>query len=563
MTPAGGARLPWFVGGLVTALYALSCATVVQAHNDSGEIVAVAHSFGVAHPPGFPTFTLFAGLWVRLLPWTSAFDLALLSALGGGVAAGCLVWLAGRLGASPWAAATAAVAWALMAETWKLHTVQEVVGLAHPMLALILAVCVRVREGGRWAPLALGLAAGLGFGVHPIVVFAAPVVLVALCRRERLRWRLATSAAGLALGLSSHAYFFVATGEPHWGGTETLAGIVGHALRENYGTLDLALGASGSRLDSLARYGRHLVVDGAGLLPGLVLAGAFATRRAHPERPLRFAVVASFALAAIAFPLAARIPDTPWWHEVAARFFPIGDLLGALLAALGLTRLAPLLHPRLRLALLASWLVVIGLLALPDGPTRGRHVIRGYGDDLLASLAPGALLIGQSDLDANVVWEAQVARGIRPDVTFVMQGLLPLGWYGDQVRQQTGYEHPEGKAGLRLLLAHALGAGRPVYVTKSLPPALQRQFAQVPEGIAWRIVPPGNVPPPAEVESRLTTFFESRAPLPSVLPWQRLRVVERDALERYAAPWLALEAIHRRMGNAAAADRIRKRLTSP
>ena len=33
---------------------------------DAGELAAVAHTFGVAHPTGYPLFTLLAGLWARL-----------------------------------------------------------------------------------------------------------------------------------------------------------------------------------------------------------------------------------------------------------------------------------------------------------------------------------------------------------------------------------------------------------------------------------------------------------------------------------------------------------------
>ena len=35
---------------------------------DSGELVAVAATGGVAHPPGYPLWTMLAGLWLRAWP---------------------------------------------------------------------------------------------------------------------------------------------------------------------------------------------------------------------------------------------------------------------------------------------------------------------------------------------------------------------------------------------------------------------------------------------------------------------------------------------------------------
>jgi len=49
---------------------------------DSGEFQLVAAGWGIAHPPGYPLYTLVGALWVHLLPWGSMFHrLNLLSSL--------------------------------------------------------------------------------------------------------------------------------------------------------------------------------------------------------------------------------------------------------------------------------------------------------------------------------------------------------------------------------------------------------------------------------------------------------------------------------------------------
>jgi 4-amino-4-deoxy-L-arabinose transferase-like glycosyltransferase len=99
------------------AVYAATAAPDVLPA-DAGEFQLVVARLGVAHPFGFPLYTMVGHLFVRLLPWgTPAYRLNLLS---GVLAAGTLVFMAratrlwaGRLGASPLVAVGSGLAAAL------------------------------------------------------------------------------------------------------------------------------------------------------------------------------------------------------------------------------------------------------------------------------------------------------------------------------------------------------------------------------------------------------------------------------------------------------------------
>ena len=238
-----------------------------------------------------------------------------------------------------------------------------------------------------------------------------------------------------------------------------------------------------------------------------------------PAKAVRRHSLATVLLAGVLFPSRFRAPDTAWWAEITSRFFPLCTLAACLLAA-GAVSWAmdrwPLRPNVWRLAG-AAWLAAVALVALPDGPSGGRDLVAGYADDLLASLPEGALLVGQSDLDGNAVWEAQLVRGQRPDVTFVMAKLLPATWYAAQVKERIGYAHPVGQAGLRLLFEHAKEQGRRVFVTQSIPEGLAGRWVGVPRGLAIEVVQAGSaMPPPAEVESALAQFYGDRALRPAV-----------------------------------------------
>src|SRR5687767_1875978 len=82
--------LAWLVGIAALILYAYSAAPgIVTFFDDSLEFQTVAPTFGIAHPTGYPLYTIVGGLWTRLLPTgTWAGRLNLFSALCGAITIG-------------------------------------------------------------------------------------------------------------------------------------------------------------------------------------------------------------------------------------------------------------------------------------------------------------------------------------------------------------------------------------------------------------------------------------------------------------------------------------------
>jgi len=159
---------------------------------DFGEFQLVAALLGVAHPPGFPLYTLMGHLFIRVLPWgTPAYQLNLMS---GALAAGTVVLVARatrlwarRLGASPLMALTSGLAAALALGTattfWAQATIANVripavffAVLALYALARFVAAA-KPREVDR-ALVILGLALGLGGGHYPPLAFICPLFII-------------------------------------------------------------------------------------------------------------------------------------------------------------------------------------------------------------------------------------------------------------------------------------------------------------------------------------------------------------------------------------------------
>lgn len=236
---------------LATSVYTLTAArTITWLHNgaDSGDLVTAAFTFGVAHPPGYPLYTLLAIPFARLPFVEAAHGVALLSAL----AAGASVYVLARAGAAlirplgsglalaavpPLAALTLAFGPAL----WSQATIAEVYALHLLFVSWIVWACV-TDDARHIRVAALGF--GLGMAHHLSILLLAPGAWIALgprrqgtrhhapcpfrpvcltaCHDTRALWLLFTP-------LIVYAYLpLAALGNPpvNWGNPATLDGFV-------------------------------------------------------------------------------------------------------------------------------------------------------------------------------------------------------------------------------------------------------------------------------------------------------------------------------------------------
>jgi hypothetical protein len=144
----------WLVGIMAFALYAYTAAPgIVTFFDDTLEFQTVAPTFGIAHPTGYPLYTILGGLWTRLLPFgTWAGRLNLFSALCAAIAVALVAVVAARLtpdrkGAPNIAAGiAAAIIYALGPVWWSQATVAEVYALHGLFVAAILTTTIGINK---------------------------------------------------------------------------------------------------------------------------------------------------------------------------------------------------------------------------------------------------------------------------------------------------------------------------------------------------------------------------------------------------------------------------------
>ncbi len=182
-------------GALLLAVYALTLAPSVTFW-DAGEFIAAAHGLGIPHPPGTPLYVAAARAWSALLPFRTAIETNLFSAVLTAAAGAIMAGLIARwLGRAAFGLAAAMCAGAMMS-VWASATETEVYAASLLLSVAMLAAAERagrplVGRETRAAPIALlGFLMALAPAVHLSALVAAPAAIVLAVRSHNgvTRW---------------------------------------------------------------------------------------------------------------------------------------------------------------------------------------------------------------------------------------------------------------------------------------------------------------------------------------------------------------------------------------
>ncbi len=538
------------LGLAALVLYVATLApTVATVFDDSLEFQVVLPSLGIAHPTGYPLYTLLGWAFSHLPIGDLAFRVNLLSALAGAASVGVLFLVARRLGSTRVAAATMSAVFALSSTWWSQATIAEVYTLHGLFVALVLYLTLSLDTPDRSSPstlrfprlVALAFLFGLSLTHHRTTLLLAPAVAVyvlwtdpGLLRRPR---DLALMAGAFLLPLLLYLYLPLrgqAVTSLDGAYTNTWQGFWRHVLASDYGAFfrDNPLA-----IDRPRDYPLRLFVSQIGLASlALGLAGWLRWRTA-PRRWTFLAIAfASTVMFAIGYQTADvdvfYLPATMIWlavaavgmtmvHEAAATWLAKrSSLSGGWLAVIDiLVVVAVLLQPA------STALRVLGAgvrpqacnetLAVGEAPAftpnrAGAWNVANCGRAILAlPLPPQATVVGLLG-ETTLLRYFQLADGLRPDVVPVTADAEPA----------------------RLAAVDtAMATGSPVYVTRELP-GLAERYSLTGEGPLVRVWPAGQAAPAALPQPIDVQFGDS------------LRLVGWDlaSLPARGADWLRLQA---------------------
>ncbi|HXP35631.1 MAG TPA: DUF2723 domain-containing protein, partial [Chthoniobacterales bacterium] len=190
MSILGGSDLKPWIGAVAVAtaagiLYFLTAARDIIV-GDSPELITAAVTLGVAHPPGYPLFTMLGHLF-SLLPFGAIpFRLNLLSVVCDALTIGVVYFTALRLTRSQLAAAVAALLLAINPTFWEWSLAAEVFPLNNLLAAVLILLLVAWHEQQERNGflIAAFFVAGLALTNHHTSVLLAPAFCFVLWQQR-------------------------------------------------------------------------------------------------------------------------------------------------------------------------------------------------------------------------------------------------------------------------------------------------------------------------------------------------------------------------------------------
>jgi hypothetical protein len=482
---------------LLAAVYFV-CATRWVLGGDDGEFATLFAEGGMAHPPGYAAYTL----WLRAFSWlpgTPAHGAALATALLAVAAAVVLYRAARAWGASAGASLCAVGVYALSPLALRYATQAEVFA-GH---ALLCASVVRLAAPApiRWRAPLVGLVFGLGAMNHHTLVLAAPLGLLALFREERRGRAFALAAAGFVVGLLPAIYLVWVSSHRGdrwvWGDASTIAGLISHLRRADYGSLSLA--AHGSGREPLAQWWALAKDVGLGLLVVPAFAALLMLARLKPRRDAVVWWITLILAGPVILGLFNLAPRGLALHIV-ERFHLMLEVLLVVPMALGLDAIAQRI-PRGQVAVAAALVVLAGARSVPTILDEHRPTVDRWARDTLAGLPADSVVLTTGDHRTFALLYAQRALGLRPDVVCINPKLLFYDWY--RARAVAGLHRAlpapaNGSVDTRALAQAVLDAGRPLFLTDVFSPAIPASFTTFPIGPVIRVLPSGTAAPSIE-----------------------------------------------------------------
>lgn len=395
-----------FVGTFAVYLY---CAYPALAPRDSADLALAALNLGVAHPPGYPLYSVLGRLWIELLPLGNpAYRLNILSALAGAGAVVC-VFAGIKRAAGFWPGMGAALSLAFSVSLWKFSLLSEMYSLH----ALFIAALVLLAEG---PPASImkrsrlsALLFGLGLVNHQSLILLLPPLL--FLWRAELKRKEVINARGFPLPIGELCFFFV-LGLALYGAVALRLRLLSLAwsviTRAEYGSLQLFGGFSRPLSEGLAgmllgHLATGLFLGGSSLIAAAACLGAWETFRRRLI--IGLAAFGGLALFGPLFFLMIRFDISNWVAQtVLEPAFIIPTLFLCVLGGIGL-KLLP--H---RVMISAALAAAIYPLWLHGSLLNHRDDFSAYDyiRDLRAALPPGSAAIvgGDTALFGLKYWES-------------------------------------------------------------------------------------------------------------------------------------------------------------
>lgn len=419
---------------------------------DGTEFITVIATGGVAHPSGYPLFTLLGKIFA-LIPFLNfPIKINLLSVFAGAstvvLASLIIVTLTGSLSAGIFGA----LLLALSSPFWLYSVTAEVFTLHTFLISLwILSAIYFLKNPNEKKALFLIFLLALNASNHHTASLLLPILLSLLVsKRKQVKYsRFFLLKVAFISGAGLLPYFYVPMaakmGPPiNWDNAINIKNFLHLFLRKDFGTTLLAPGnlSFTPKTSALDFYLYSLWQNSYLLLPVFAGAGIFWLKKSKDYLIL---ILGSFLLIGPFFMIISRLKIASINQEGAIERFALApNLFLAILAGCGFAFIVSKLPKQLKIswsALIGALLVLIFLINFPVGNQRKNDFYLKYSEEILKNLPEGAVFITTGDTSDNGINYLTLVAKQRQDIKIITLPKTPGAWY----REQLYKKYPELK----------------------------------------------------------------------------------------------------------------------
>lgn len=434
---------------------------------DGGELIAAATTGGIAHPPGYPLYTMIGKLFSFIPMSNIAWRLNLLSAVLNSASAVFVYLILYSITMMLLPSLIGALFLSFSAVFWKYSHVAEVFPLNNLFVAVLIYVLilwskntsVSSKKGkeetnessSSWILYSWAFLFGLSLTNHLTIIFVFPAFIYFIFSQQRSVFRPSVLFRGFVfflLGLLPYVYLPVAASfKPYlnWDNCETFSGFIRIITRGDYGTFILSPTGinQSSPVFQMPIYLKSLLNEFS--VAGFVL-GLLGMWRLYRKNAMLFIFFASgFILSGIIFLMVGNMDiNKPSFYAVNSRFHMMPGIFFALFIGFGVEMLFAALDIFLKNNALSMRMAGFFVLLLPfvlavlnynKADQRWNTLPYEYGKNALLGLPQNAVLIATGDTYLGVIDYLHLTLGMRPDIKIVEEK-VKYSWYVKQVRKR-------------------------------------------------------------------------------------------------------------------------------
>lgn len=537
---------------------------------DTPELITAAATWGIAHAPGYPLFTMLGHLFSLIPLGPIPFRVNLLSVVCDSLTVGVVYLIAIRLVRSRIAAAVTALALAVNPVFWEWSLAAEVFPLNNLLAATLILLLVMWHDEPQRTGFLIGafFVAGLALTNHQTIVLLAPAFCFVLWRQRTVLFvRRGVVVLGVfvfLLGLLPYGYVLWASAHHpvySWGNVSSFQDLIRLIARRSYGSTQLVNTPGYTGGPAWPRLAALFVSFG--WLSGLLIcAGAIEAYRSRRWYFWFTLIALVFAGPFFVWITNLNLSTAPSALFVLQRFFLLPLVALAPLTAFGVLLITEIMARclpsmsifSLRLTAAACLMAIVGVVfANYRHVDQSRNFIaRQFGEDVFALAQPHSILVASGDAFAFPLIYLQKVEHAGSDVTLVVLPTLLGEWYARQLRA----EHPDlvipfnryDRQTKNLKAFVEANAGRTIYLAATLGDdhSLDQDYWPYQQGLLTVIMPRSrDVTLETVLAENVRLLGRCHPPPPGTA---KMNTFEADIISSYTYPALRLGELCERAG---------------